>query len=259
MENASDALMMAFGVLIFVLALTVAINAFSQAREVSDVVLYSADETNFYEYKENADGVSQENRIVGLETIIPTLYKYYKENYTVVFLKGEQYNKQDGTFGKITRNSIYELKDTKRVWRIDSAKYWEKIQNKYSRFVNSNEFNHPTPTSSDLYNIFSFDLEEEQMRNEPWTISEDEIKKNLDSFIYGGTYNMPSNNKKYIEYKGLLNEHSEDRFVEYISEIETETEVTDDTDGTINVSELKKKKTKKKIYIFILINSVKSE
>ena len=82
MENASEALMMAFGVLIFVLALTVAINSFGQAREVSDVVLYATDETNFYEYEFAIDKVSQ-NRVVGLETIIPTLYKYYKANYTV--------------------------------------------------------------------------------------------------------------------------------------------------------------------------------
>jgi len=78
MENASEALMMAFGVLIFVLALTVAMNSFNQVKSTSDVVLYRDDETNYYDYQ-GATGAASQNRIVGLETIIPTLYKYYKE------------------------------------------------------------------------------------------------------------------------------------------------------------------------------------
>ena len=64
MENASDALMMAFGVLIFVLALTLAINSFSQAREVSEIVLYQSDSTNYYEYyDEVTDKGASQNRI----------------------------------------------------------------------------------------------------------------------------------------------------------------------------------------------------
>ena len=76
MENVSEALMIAFGVLIFVLALTVAINSYNRVKAVSDVVLYTKDEMNYYDYQ-GATGKASENRVVGLETIIPTLYKYY--------------------------------------------------------------------------------------------------------------------------------------------------------------------------------------
>lgn len=88
MENASDAIIMAGAMLIFVIALTVAITVFTQARATVDAVVYASDEINYYEYigDFNVTNTSVKNRIVGLETIIPTLYKYYKENYTVVFL-----------------------------------------------------------------------------------------------------------------------------------------------------------------------------
>ena len=86
MENASDAIIMAGAVLIFVIALSVAMTVFSQARSTVDTVVYASDRTNYYEYFDVDISNNIKNRIVGLETIIPTLYKYYKENYTVVFL-----------------------------------------------------------------------------------------------------------------------------------------------------------------------------
>lgn len=86
MENASEAIIMAGAVLIFVIALTVAMTVFSQARSTVDTVVYATDKTNYYEYLDIDVSNNIKNRIVGLETVIPTLYKYYKENYTVVFL-----------------------------------------------------------------------------------------------------------------------------------------------------------------------------
>lgn len=84
MDNAVDALKIAFGVLVFVIGLTVSINAFTQAKAVSDEVFYMADKTNFYEY--TSEEKIPEGRIVSGETIIPTLYRYYKENFNVIIL-----------------------------------------------------------------------------------------------------------------------------------------------------------------------------
>ena len=50
MDNAVDALKIAFAVLVFVMAITVSITAFDQAKATSDEVFYMADKTNFYEY-----------------------------------------------------------------------------------------------------------------------------------------------------------------------------------------------------------------
>ena len=89
MENAADALKMAGSVLLFVIALSVAILAFSLAREAIDAVLkYSdresltiANDDRFY-YLANS---SDTKRYVGKETIIPAIYRAYKENFKIVF------------------------------------------------------------------------------------------------------------------------------------------------------------------------------
>lgn len=82
MDNAIDALKIAFAVFVFVMALTISMNALSQAKTVSDEVFYMTDKTNFYEY--TSDDKMPEGRYVSAETIIPTLYRYYKENFDVI-------------------------------------------------------------------------------------------------------------------------------------------------------------------------------
>ena len=83
MENAAEALKMAFAVLMFVLALTLCISSFSQAREAVDSIITIKDRETSYTYvTASKDGT----RTVGAETIVPTLYKAYKENFEVHFL-----------------------------------------------------------------------------------------------------------------------------------------------------------------------------
>ena len=63
MENAAEALHMAAAVLIFVLALTISINAFSEARMTSQTLLDYNDREYEYTYVED-NGTTK--RIVGL-------------------------------------------------------------------------------------------------------------------------------------------------------------------------------------------------
>ena len=144
MENAAEALKLAFAVFVFVIALSVCISNFSLARETADIVLTRADETSYYEYEGTGN---TEYRIVGLETIIPTIYKYNKENYTIRFRTGT-YNQNDGTVtisGKIT------LYTSPRI-RAE---------------------------------ISELDLNEERKRSEPWTGSNEQIKFFLDKLVNG--------------------------------------------------------------------------
>ena len=88
MENAVDALHMAAAVLIFVLALSISINAFGQARQTSQMLVEYNDRELEYTYvEENTDeaGNVLTERIVGIESVIPTIYKAYRENYKIVF------------------------------------------------------------------------------------------------------------------------------------------------------------------------------
>ena len=86
MENAAEALKMAFGVLMLVLALTLCISSFSQAREAVDSIITIKDRETSYTYLESSENST---RIVGIETVVPTMYKAYKENFEVHFLKAD--------------------------------------------------------------------------------------------------------------------------------------------------------------------------
>ena len=90
MENASQALIIGFSMLIFVIALTICITMFSQARATSDFVIFKSDETSYYEYDIIDENSRKNTRVVSLETIIPTLYRYYKEDYRVNFIDSEE-------------------------------------------------------------------------------------------------------------------------------------------------------------------------
>jgi len=95
MENAADALKMAAFVLLFVGALSIAMTTLSKTRTTSEAILYTLDDKNDYVYvEENAyiDEVAttyKTERVVTLEAILPTLYRYYKENYRVEFYKAD--------------------------------------------------------------------------------------------------------------------------------------------------------------------------
>lgn len=92
MDNAVDAMIMAFSVFVFIIALTMSMYVFSQMSSTSELMLYYSDKTNYYDNIEIYDNGSmsleeklqkQTTRTVGTDTIIPTLYRYYKENFCV--------------------------------------------------------------------------------------------------------------------------------------------------------------------------------
>lgn len=249
MENAVEAIKMAFAVMVFVMALSVSMISFNKAKATSDVVLYAKDETNYYDY-EGATGKAAENRIVGIETIIPTLYKYYKENYTVVFRQGN-YNSATGEFSNLEPLIVYKTPSKSKT--IAGIQLWGKnydtiMQSKYSKFF-SNGY-----TESLSNKIFSFDLEEETLRHEPWTGSYAKARENLDCFLNGDTYKNPNNREDYIKYgQSFIEKYKNSKFVETIGEYTYNSTQTDSTEDGSSISSLVKEK-KKRVIIFTLIN-----
>lgn len=81
MENALDAMKMGFGMLVFVMALSASMYLLNAATSTSQVLLYYADETNYLDNINVNTDITK--RTVNVETIIPTLYRYYKENFAV--------------------------------------------------------------------------------------------------------------------------------------------------------------------------------
>lgn len=123
MENAVDALKMAFAVIVFVIALGIAFAVFSQAREVADIMLKLNDKTNYEQYVESH---VDKSRIVGIETIIPTVrrYVYDNENYSVEIVDGSDVY----TFDLLVDQ---EMNKTPKQIRDDLEKSLEKLLKKY--------------------------------------------------------------------------------------------------------------------------------
>lgn len=125
MEDVVDALKLAFSVFVFILGLSIVFNMFSQAREVSDYVLQHTDNTYFASYanaKESDDG-----RIVGIETVIPTLYRYYKEKFAVDVVVDEP--KIDST-GKYNGNNEKFDEEVERIV-FNNADGWKEYEKLY--------------------------------------------------------------------------------------------------------------------------------
>lgn len=107
MENASEALLMAFAVLIFVVALSLGISSFSLARQTTQSIVEMTDREFDYTYVDfDSENTS---RIVGIETVIPTLYRAYKENFIVRFYdrNGQPLN----VYQKKIRNELTETNE----------------------------------------------------------------------------------------------------------------------------------------------------
>lgn len=238
MENAVDALKIAFAVFIFVIALSVTMYMFTMAKTTSDLVLQASDVTEYMEYTELEDiadssAMINNDRIVGLETIIPTLYKYYKENYTVIF------RNNDGT-----PMTLYTTQTNPELW---STSY----TNKYYA------------SSIDLKKVCSFDVDEETSRHEPWTGNMNYYKQNLDKFLSGKTFIAPSGNSDmnyvyskingWTGTKGFIEQFKDRKFRESLGEY-TYNKIEDTDDGT-NSGLTNVKGKKKRVIIYTLMST----
>lgn len=115
MENAVKALEYAFAVLIFVIGLSASIYLLSEVKTTSDIVFSQVDTQQFYvdaeipedELTDNGN-IKYNGRIVNVETIVPTLYRYYKENYIVEFYDLEGNN--------IIKFDLSQETTTRQLW-----------------------------------------------------------------------------------------------------------------------------------------------
>lgn len=88
MENAAEALKIAFAVFIFVIALAVSFFMVSQARHTADAVFAINDDSKYFQ--EGLEGVtylaasdSNNEQIVGWDAVVATIYRYNSQGYGV--------------------------------------------------------------------------------------------------------------------------------------------------------------------------------
>ena len=121
MENVADALKMAADFLVFITALAIGITSFSQAKSTAQILLNYTDREYETQYVEST---STTDRVVGAETIIPTIYRAYKENYKILFYNSDDNNDKMELFkkGEQPINYIDLGSDSKILSLADDAK-----------------------------------------------------------------------------------------------------------------------------------------
>lgn len=159
MENAVDALKLGAFVIIFVIALSVSITAFSEARIASSTLLEYKDREaslgqNDYWYSNE----SSKKRIVGLETIIPAIYRAYSdESLKIVFLDNDKGTKK--VLYKI-KNNDGTLKDINTLGYIYDSKLFGLTPKTKIDFINKILYNKDSSYTNDLKKIKGIDYTE---------------------------------------------------------------------------------------------------
>lgn len=203
MENVVDALKMAAAAMIFVIALSVAIVTYTKEKQAATAVLNKSDMV-FY----NTENIKvTEDRIVGIETIIPTLYSYFKEGYTILFYKGS-YNEAEQTLdGPITPLTLYYSEAL--PYNLSQSKLLNNKDVSYTAVYNGENYSRA---------IYGMDTDDEYRRAEFWLNDELHAKEFIKSFInnlsgdsapkydmsrqtFSASPNKKENNKLTINFK----------------------------------------------------------
>lgn len=103
MEDIAQALKIIGAVLIFVLAITISFSLISKSKKTSDVVLEYIDPTRLNSEISSKRPDDAQFRIVSVDTVIATLFRYSKESFSVKIVDG---NTIVGEFDLKNKNSF---------------------------------------------------------------------------------------------------------------------------------------------------------
>lgn len=253
MENAVDALKIAAAVLVFVIAISSSFSLFGTAKHTADSIINMRDKQAYLEAAEldggilytstdavadgRATGVNTNgDRIVSIEDVVSTMYRYSKEKYAVTIIK------QDGTvvarYDSNTDNvmnhwyNIVDGKDSEGnniTGDQQKTNFVNKIKDRIdNKYVNKSSIN---LTTSDLMNLYYIDVEGNSsiQCGAPWYGNEEEIKKKISCDLNGDTYtkNTQKYNSKVTYKKELLPLLKDKEIIEVTNEIDQSTYLKD--------------------------------
>ena len=120
MENAVDALKIAFAILVFVIALSITFSSISQVKKTGDFILKSVDKTNYYT-KLGVENLETYNggRIVGIDTIISNMYRIKQETFAIKVVNGSE--RRDFTLDNFTEDELLEQIESFKKEHINST------------------------------------------------------------------------------------------------------------------------------------------
>jgi len=163
MENVTRALMIAFSMLIFVIAFSYSMFLINSLTATSNTLLESVTTTKYYDnIKVSRDNTT--TRDVGIDTIIPTLYRYYKENYAVKILD--------------KNGDLIQLFDVNIEGKIAKAAAYTGTEDNELISLKDSEYNKTNPDGSGAEKAYLFEA--------PWIGSTDEnTRARIDYFLNG--------------------------------------------------------------------------
>lgn len=159
MENITRALILAFSMLMFVIGFSYSMYLINGLTTTSNVLLDTISTKNYYDNLEVSSDLT--TRDVGVETIVSTLYRYYKENYAVkIYIKkGSDYE-------------LLQIFDVNLETKIAKAAAYTKSEDMELVSLKNSIYNNP------LSKAYLFEA--------PWTGSTDEnTRTRIDYFLNG--------------------------------------------------------------------------
>lgn len=248
MENATEALKMAFAVLVFVMAMSLAFMLVTEARSTADVVFLAKDEQEYVTGITAIEQTSEQYRIVGLDTIIPTIYRCAQENYGVTIIDD---NEIVALYDLQVENTISKISSTWGTGQANEAKFKELcegnpdpndrsntdtqvgIKTYINKAVETNKIQYDT---NEFRNLFKnlYKIENPDSTSCPWTSSTYNIQKRIkadmtgEPVYFGEGTNLEYNGAKFGTSQGFMDAYGGETFKEYYYTVKAKNNLTDE-------------------------------
>lgn len=232
MENAVDALKMAAAILIFIIAIGTSFSVFGTAKQTADSIIGMRDKQAYLEAAELDNGIlytsstaikgddeeddittvyvtgvtKKGDRVVNIDDVISTIYRYSKEKYGVTIVKS------DGTVIARFDSNTESIMAQYNIIKSGLDKYIEELNNNTKNsYITNNMYTYSSKSSNTLLTIYG-------NSGVPWYGNDPEIQRRINYDINGGTYTY---NGKTYQGKELLNIlKNASKIIEVTNEIE---------------------------------------
>lgn len=208
MENATHALYMAAAFLVFIGAFSYSLYMVNKLNTTANMLVYRLDETNYYDSLDlteliaDSDNTTNSYKIVSIDSIIPVLYKYYRESYTVRILD--------------TNGELLQLFDTTVEGEVMTA----------TNLLSSRR----TDRQKALLSLYGDSDKACYMFGAPWLGSTNkDTKERIDMYISGDSGYI---NNTWVDYsENYLRQYEDRQFQEIFSEYTYEGDTITSEDG----------------------------
>lgn len=257
MENAVDALKIAAAVLIFVIAIGSSFSLFGTAKHTADSIITMRDKQAYLEsadldggilytssskIQENDEGTdtsviggvtTKGDRIVSVDDVISTIYRYSKEKYGVTII--DEFNKVIARYDSTTDQimTLWSVKINNEDGNLVAAVSEEAKENyaeKVKAHISTKYCESLSITDTDLEKLYKISIPGHSIKvGAPWYGNEEQIRKKIACDINGNKYTY--NNQSYTGIN-LLKKLEGKTIVEVTNEIDNSTYLKDGTETT---------------------------